>query len=305
MKSWNIVIANDRLEENEEKFEVLLVSPVNAVLGTKTKALIKIIDARGGGCGVTIGKSEENLPVKVFSDRVSPDVAILPNLGSDHVHVKEIPVTYLHKEPKQPQRDVSQEFPQQPIPKKKLAAIRNKKMDYSTIAFGKRCTPILKGLLFYDESDQKLIRCNGVSWKSWNLTFEEQNAKRCPFGWTFHNNHCYYLNTEHKATWTRAARACKEMHHGNLVSVISKQDMEWLWDFSGRRPFWIGLSDRIRPGKWDWAGGEQVSFTNWKRGFPPALRKKGKNCVLVRRRGKWQVKNCKRGKPHYYMCVIH
>lgn len=159
MKSWNIVIANDRLEENEEKFEVLLVSPVNAVLGTKTKALIKIIDARGGktlensnhlmckvqvtchlpcsifflscvlgGCGVTIGKSEENLPVKVFSDRVSPDVAILPNLGSDPVHVKEIPVTYLHKEPKQPQRDVSQEFPQQPIPKKKLAVIRNKKM---------------------------------------------------------------------------------------------------------------------------------------------------------------------------------
>ncbi|XP_078251766.1 FRAS1-related extracellular matrix protein 1a [Rhinoraja longicauda] len=305
MKSWNIVIANDRLEENEENFEVLLVSPVNTVLGTKTKALIKIIDARGGGCEVTISEREENPPIKMFSDRVSPDFAILPNLGSDPIHVEEIPATYSHKEPKQPQRDVSQDFPQQPIPKKKLSVIRNKKTDYSVIAFGKRCTPVLKGLLFYDESDQKLIRCDGLSWKSWNLTFEEQNAKTCPLGWTFHNNHCYYLNTEHKATWTRAARACKEMHHGNLVSVISKQDMEWLWDFSGRRPFWIGLSDRIRPGKWDWAGGEQVSFTNWKQRFPPTLRKKGKNCVLVRRRGKWQVKNCKRGKPHYYMCSIH
>ncbi|XP_038660288.1 FRAS1-related extracellular matrix protein 1-like [Scyliorhinus canicula] len=133
---------------------------------------------------------------------------------------------------------------------------------------------------------------------------QELSARKCTFGWTYHDNRCYYLSTKHKATWTAAARACKEMHQGNLVSVVSKQNMEWLWDFSGRRPFWIGLSDRITPGKWDWAGGEHVAFTNWKRGPPPALRKKGKNCVLVKRRGKWQVKNCKRGKPHYYMCSV-
>ncbi|XP_062905194.1 FRAS1-related extracellular matrix protein 1a isoform X2 [Mobula hypostoma] len=305
VKSWNIVITNDRLEENEETFEVLLTSPVNAVLGAKIKALIKIIDA--GGCSIANrgGESKKNPPVKAFSGRMSHGSAILPNPKSGPFHMEKNPVTYSHKEPKQPQRDVSQEFPLKPVPKKKPTVIRHEKTDYSTIAFGKRCTPAFKGLLYYDESEQKMIRCDGVSWKSWNPTYEERDAKQCPFGWTLHNNHCYYLNTRHKATWTAAARACKEMHRGNLVSVISKRDMEWLWDFSGRRPFWIGLSDRIRPGKWDWAGGQQVLFTNWKRGSPPTLRKKGKNCVLVKRRGKWQVKNCKRGKPHYYVCSIH
>ncbi|XP_069777597.1 FRAS1-related extracellular matrix protein 1a [Narcine bancroftii] len=304
VKSWNIIIINDKLEENEEIFEVFLTSPVNAVLGTKTKTLIKIIDAREAGCSISLidGGREENLQVNMFSDKVSPGFTILPDLKSNPLPVEEIPVAHTHGEPKEPQGDMSPEIPLQPIPKRKL---RNEKMDYSALAFEKPCTPVLRGLFFYDESNQKLIQCDGVSWKPWNPTFEMEHVKRCPFGWTFHNNHCYYLNTEHKATWTGAARACKEIHHGNLVSIISKQDMEWLWDFSGRQPFWIGLSDRIRPGKWDWAGGEQVSFTNWKRGSPPSLRKKGKNCVLVRRRGKWQVKNCKRGKPHYYMCSIH
>lgn len=29
-------------------------------------------------------------------------------------------------------------------------------------------------------------------------------------------------------------------YKGTLASVLSKVDMDWLWDFSGRKPFWIG-----------------------------------------------------------------
>lgn len=29
-------------------------------------------------------------------------------------------------------------------------------------------------------------------------------------------------------------------HLGSLVSVLSRQHMRWLWDFGGRKPFWIG-----------------------------------------------------------------
>ncbi|XP_067839790.1 FRAS1-related extracellular matrix protein 1a isoform X3 [Heptranchias perlo] len=323
VKNWDVVITNDRLEENDETFEAVIASPVNAVLGAKTKALVKIIDARGDRCSlaITSDRSEENPSVKVLRGRLTPGSTAFPNLKNDPIHVKEIPIAHSHEGVKQPRGDVPQEFPLPPLPMKRLRAIGNGKMispsstfrngtdliftDYSASAFRKRCTPDRKGLLYFDQSDQKLLRCDGISWKPWNPTTEEISAKKCPPGWTYHDNHCYYLNTEHKATWTGAARACKEMHHGNLVSIVSKEDMEWLWDFSGRRPFWIGLNDRISPGRWDWAGGEHVSFTNWKRGPPPASRKKGKNCVLVRRRGKWQVKNCKRGKPHYYMCSVH
>ncbi|XP_067886857.1 FRAS1-related extracellular matrix protein 1a [Heterodontus francisci] len=334
VKNWNIVITNDRLEENEETFEVLLASPVNAVLGAKTKTLIKIIDVRGDRCSLTItnDRSEENPPVKVLREKLTPGSAALPNLQSNPTQVEE---TDLHEEVKQPRGDVSQEFPLKPLPKKKLRVIGNGKMisPSSTIRNGTDLIFMYHGLISLKVEDDHIPSMSskrakvlvtsrhqpnfpgktGFSKTDKDMTVaasqhipgkQEISAKKCPFGWTYHDNSCYYLNTKHKTTWTAAARACKEMYHGNLVSVISKQDMEWLWDFSGRRPFWIGLNDRISPGKWDWAGGENVSFTNWKRGPPPASRKKGKNCVLVRRRGKWQVKNCKRGKPHFYMCSI-
>lgn len=45
---WNIAITHDGLEEDDEVFEVVLNSPVNAVLGTRTKAVVKILDSEGG-----------------------------------------------------------------------------------------------------------------------------------------------------------------------------------------------------------------------------------------------------------------
>lgn len=47
-KTWNIAIIQDGLEEDDETFEVILNSPVNTVLGTKTRAVVKIVDSRGG-----------------------------------------------------------------------------------------------------------------------------------------------------------------------------------------------------------------------------------------------------------------
>lgn len=54
---WNIAITYDGLEEDDEVFEVILNSPVNAVLGTKTKAAVKILDSKGGILLILILKS--------------------------------------------------------------------------------------------------------------------------------------------------------------------------------------------------------------------------------------------------------
>ncbi|KAB1280177.1 FRAS1-related extracellular matrix protein 1 [Camelus dromedarius] len=56
-KMWNIAITCDGLEEDDEVFEVILNSPVNAVLGTKTKAAVKILDSKGGILLILILKS--------------------------------------------------------------------------------------------------------------------------------------------------------------------------------------------------------------------------------------------------------
>ncbi|KAG9486701.1 hypothetical protein GDO78_006860 [Eleutherodactylus coqui] len=124
-------------------------------------------------------------------------------------------------------------------------------------------------------------------------------ATKCPFGWTPHDSSCYKHITEQKATWITAARICREQHHARLVDIFSKQQMDWLWNFSGRKSFWIGLNDRVNNGKWEWSNGEKAAYSNWKRS-PPRRSRKGRNCVSVQKKGKWQVKNCR--KTYYYIC---
>ncbi|RXN31842.1 FRAS1-related extracellular matrix 1 [Labeo rohita] len=167
----------------------------------------------------------------------------------------------------------------------------------------KPCTPELTGFLHYNESTAQLFRCNGDTWRPWTPTNETVKAQKCPQAWTYHNNYCYILSTERKATWSAAARACRESYNGNLVSVLSKGDMDWLWDFSERKPFWIGLNDRDNKSRWEWVGGEPVTYTNWRRS-PPKNRKGTRRCVLVWRKTKWQIRDCKNGKGHRYVCHV-
>nr|XP_040040685.1 FRAS1-related extracellular matrix protein 1b isoform X1 [Gasterosteus aculeatus aculeatus] len=50
VKTWNIYLMDDGLEENHETFTVTLKKPQNAVLGQRTSASVEIIDPRGGRC---------------------------------------------------------------------------------------------------------------------------------------------------------------------------------------------------------------------------------------------------------------
>ncbi|XP_037537486.1 FRAS1-related extracellular matrix protein 1a [Nematolebias whitei] len=171
-------------------------------------------------------------------------------------------------------------------------------------SFPKPCAPNLMGLLHFNKTTSQLFHCNGVSWKLWKATDQMLDAQLCPQGWTFNGRHCYILSTEHKVTWSAANRDCRERYKGTLASVSSKSDMDWLWDFSGRKPFWIGLNDREGRGRWEWAGGEPVSYTNWRK-MPPRSKTKGsRKCVLVWRRAKWQIRDCRSSRPHHFVCSV-
>ncbi|KAM3876288.1 FRAS1-related extracellular matrix protein 1b [Diretmus argenteus] len=50
LKTWNIYLTDDGLEENHETFSVTLKNPNNAVLGQRDSASVEIIDPRGGRC---------------------------------------------------------------------------------------------------------------------------------------------------------------------------------------------------------------------------------------------------------------
>ncbi|XP_073523974.1 FRAS1-related extracellular matrix protein 1 isoform X1 [Phyllobates terribilis] len=356
-KTWNIAITQDGLEEDDETFEVILNSPVNAVLGTNTRAVVKIVDPRGGNCRLgkvkNTGKDCTNKSVRLQCSHGLEEPTLLNLKGAEGVIRGDVPDIFSPiqngkkrlrligngKSVKPSSVDqngtdtiytyhgiVSLRLEEENINSGKVArhSVRNHDQkrigatsqgiehlqadralvttDFpaakqkKTMQFPKKCTPGLKGLLHFDQKSQKLFECDGSSWNPWVATAK---ATKCPFGWTPHGSICYKHITEQKATWITAARLCREQYSGTLVDIFSKEQMDWLWNFSGRKSFWIGLNDRVSLGKWEWSKGEKAMYTNWKKS-PPHRSKKGRNCVSVQKRGKWQVKNCR--KTYHYIC---
>lgn len=369
-KMWNIAITYDGLEEDDEVFEVILNSPVNAVLGTKTKAAVKILDSKGGQChpSYSFNPNKHKAWKKGIWPPLFPGSSSHTTSGSFHLERRPLPsskrlavargdtpqgfdstdlyglklrtqgngktvhpssvyrngtdiiynyhgmVSLQLEDDRSParRRNTKVSIISQPQKTIKVAELPQADKVESTTdshfprqshlpSFPKNCTLELKGLFHLEESLQKLYKCNGIAWKAWSPQTKEVKDKSCPAGWHHHSGYCHSLITEQQGTWNTAAQACREHHLGSLVTVLSRQHLRWLWDFSGREPFWIGLNDQVRAGYWEWIGGEPVTFTNWRRG-PPQRSKPGKNCVLVQRQGKWQTKDCKKGKPHNYVC---
>nr|XP_023401132.1 FRAS1-related extracellular matrix protein 1 [Loxodonta africana] len=369
-KMWNIAITYDGLEEDDEVFEVILNSPVNAVLGTKTKAAVKILDSKGGQChrsyhsnqnkhkarekgiwhplhrgssspttsgsfhlerkpfvssmrlAVTRGDSPRGFdstdlsrmrlrprgngrtihPSSVYRNGTDiiynyhGTVSLKLEDDSSSTHKRKAKVSVISC----PQKTIKvAELPQ--ADKVESTTDSHFPRQDQLPSFPKNCTLELKGLFYFEESLQKLYQCNGTAWKAWSPQTKEVEDKPCPAGWHHHSGYCHSLITEQKRTWTAAAQACREEHLGSLVTVLTRQHMRWLWDISGRRPFWIGLNDQVHAGYWEWIGGEPVTFTNWRK-VTHQHSKPGKNCVLVHRQGKWQTKDCRQGKPHSYIC---
>lgn len=55
--------------------------------------------------------------------------------------------------------------------------------------------------------------------------------------------------------------AAKENAH--LVTITSEKEQIWLESIFTERAYWIGLTDSVKEGKWEWETGEPVRYTNW------------------------------------------
>ncbi|KAL1023166.1 hypothetical protein UPYG_G00037220 [Umbra pygmaea] len=65
VKTWNIYLKADGLEENHEMFTVVLKAPKNTVLGQRRSASVEIVDPRGGRCDpedLRVGDDETRAP---------------------------------------------------------------------------------------------------------------------------------------------------------------------------------------------------------------------------------------------------
>uniref|UniRef100_A0A3Q2EFW1 FRAS1-related extracellular matrix protein 1 n=1 Tax=Cyprinodon variegatus TaxID=28743 RepID=A0A3Q2EFW1_CYPVA len=311
-RTWQTEIVEDHIEEADEHFEVLLVSPEATVIGSISKAKLTIRDQGKGKRFL-----DQQAPL-LGGKEIQPDA--YPQHGS--IRLEKLP---LGKESVIWARGDSISTQGEDLPRKKLRVVSNPKS----------VSPSAEEQSLEDDASSRMSRranirvvSRGSQPQRPGLTTDADSpregriqvkkgqargnvsknclvgARMCPQGWTFQGGRCFILSTEHKLTWNAANRACRERFKGNLASVLSKADMNWLWDFSGRKPFWIGLSNGKGGGLWEWAGGEPVSYTNWKKAPPRSRMKGNRKCVLVWRRAKWQIRDCKSGKGHRFVCSV-
>jgi hypothetical protein len=79
-----------------------------------------------------------------------------------------------------------------------------------------------------------------------------------------YNGHSYYRSTG-SAIWTTAKQNCINMG-GHLVTVTTAAENTFIFGLwpSG----WIGLTDEVTEGVWQWVTGEAYSYTSWNPGEP-------------------------------------
>ena len=78
------------------------------------------------------------------------------------------------------------------------------------------------------------------------------------------NGHSYYRSTG-SMTWTDAKQACINMG-GHLVTSTTLAENNFL--FSLWPNGWIGLTDEVWEGTWQWVTGEPYSWSYWNGGEP-------------------------------------
>lgn len=94
-------------------------------------------------------------------------------------------------------------------------------------------------------------------------------------------------------TW-HAGQAEAARRGAHLVAIDDATEQEWLVSaFGGVEPFWIGLTDAGTEGRWRWADGTPVSYTNWAADEPNNMYDQGEHYGVMNWRapGKWNDMN--------------
>ncbi|WP_268904656.1 lectin-like protein, partial [Dolichospermum planctonicum] len=69
---------------------------------------------------------------------------------------------------------------------------------------------------------------------------------------------------------------------GNLVTINSLQEQQWLvTTFGGTEQLWIGLTDNVTEGQFNWASGETSTYRNWFPGQPDNGGPQGEDYVVM------------------------
>jgi len=127
--------------------------------------------------------------------------------------------------------------------------------------------------------------------------------------WVPFQSHCYKLVLGTQMDWDLAVDYCREEGEGDLVSIHSQEENNFLGDFIlsyGYRTILIGLSDTSGSFKdWSWSDGTIVNYTSWSPGYPAGNQRPGWNyAYLTFDWGQPIWRNIGLGSPHHFVCKV-
>ncbi|MEY2910907.1 MAG: Poly(beta-D-mannuronate) epimerase 7, partial [Cyanobacteriota bacterium] len=82
---------------------------------------------------------------------------------------------------------------------------------------------------------------------------------------SYYNGSTYFLTAT--GTWEQAQAEAKNLG-GNLVTINSQNEQNWLFTTFGAEQRWIGFTDKETEQQFKWISGETSSYTNWNPGEP-------------------------------------
>ncbi|MHA2031862.1 MAG: lectin-like protein [Candidatus Kariarchaeaceae archaeon] len=116
------------------------------------------------------------------------------------------------------------------------------------------------------------------------------------------NGHRYELIQEWR-TWSDAKIDC-ESRGGYLVTITSQEENDFITNLIGSNNIWIGFTDEVTEGDWQWVTGEQVTYTNWGGGNPDDW-DVGEDYAEMGSSEYWpgiHWNDCPTGMGNYYVC---
>lgn len=112
----------------------------------------------------------------------------------------------------------------------------------------------------------------------------------CPEAWAGFQRKCYYFGAGAKR-WIEAREACRELG-GQLVSIHSQEEQDFLTKHASQTGSWTGLRDLDIEGEFVWMDGNPLDYSNWGPG-EPNNGGQGEDCVMMQGSGQWNDAYCR------------
>nr|XP_014424813.1 uncharacterized protein LOC102449260 isoform X2 [Pelodiscus sinensis] len=121
---------------------------------------------------------------------------------------------------------------------------------------------------------------------------------RCHAGWKKFEKACYFFSNM-TGDWTWAKQFCVDQK-SHLVSVNTDEEQAFLKEHSeSDKTYWLGLSDAMEEGRWQWVDQSTYSTSFWYIEGPDSKREE-EDCASMRPSGMWDDSNC--SQPNYWIC---